>query len=1302
MVSSSLKGMSSAQKVEEKSLPFSPQAAVQRLRKLQFMLKNYPRRRSSRSNDICHPDSLLVVPGVDGNYNPGSRGIINYLFMGRSGDYINHYSFDENEDRFDDIVLLVLPDRVYIYCNPKNYSLLMPYLALWKNCRVFCLNEEKFDDSEYAEEYKIKCFIEMMSDSSVVAMALDGASTDGKRLTSAKSFGIVSGKKNENDPYEVEKWPLIQAYALEDFGTQGFFTMKHTVINASEIINDVYSTLDVEDVKYAVKTSLCRFEHHWQTMLANVDVMSTTNKLGELKESNVSEPLFSYYRYGQMGFKGDVSGHGLPRVFFGIHSNTKRNDEIMSPDGSKLLKDCEVSTAGNVEGTRQALQMTCEASEPRGPLKCARTYFFAPAYAPSSKDKLSELVDMSHGVNIHRLIDEKENELNSLTKDSIQLKNLYETMIECVNQAILMYVDTLCDVYEINQFLVKKLKHCAQERGLLPPSFDFSKDSMEFTILGYNSVGKPVSLVGGKAVMAAKYARLSLLNIPSMQSPLLNLGALVYGDTFLDARIELLTQASVDNEDLYRSQVVLTSSVPLFITWTNFSSYISIFSALKTELFPSEKLITSLSNSSQNMVLSSKHSLAKAVKAESEMSKCYGRMLLEDERFNVSEAILNKEMVEKLNSFINVTNCHLTVYEKAIVLEEKRAGLFIVELEKESVKSLFWYDGGSTDKIATFTIQFESSYKKHLPVSFQNRASTITMCFLPQTRTRRIFNREVLGIWEKMETLENKLKSFVNDENVESDVKMEYDEMQSYAECLRGGSRPGSTASSLTDLSSSTSNVNWEAAKHVEQGFCLKGYREVLSILELKDAHSHLPRIPACSWDAISHCLQGQASTNWVDENRAGMIPITIISGIPGSGKSRLCASIVNVSTENTKWVVVEQSIESGIEFNAAKTQKAMSSIWKNVSKTEGAKKKQTRVVVITPGYSDIVEVSRGIVNHPDVDVRSHFFIGAITTCVDPSLVFMNDREVYPAVLEQCSSGFCSNAVFTKCDNIAPSKLNRVQEMLKACNSKLSFVRTKNKYNLVSQADFDIILSTDMFNSNEMEIQRLMLHAGWNSIDEGYNEPNVVSPFKSVVLTFNGLLEKPLLTTQLKGLMSANLGAPVESSKRHSGQGMIHRLKGRVLLSENNEEVEVQFNRANRVYNLHNTGNDPKVKGSKHSKDSKSNCCVVFVGENIEEQACKNWLRKCQKPLPQKKSLKTRADMRQSEIKNIQKKHMGDPLPDGFFFNGSQYVSFDGQRLDMHPYIEKFIDEYLDDYNTKAVQFNADIEAQSPVDLFHH
>ncbi|KAK9398574.1 hypothetical protein NXF25_013543 [Crotalus adamanteus] len=130
--------------------------------------------------------------GIDSRYNEGCWELANHLLFGLYSQGNNEFERSGfPEEVLDDVILLIKPDSVHLYCNPVNYNYLLPYVAFWRNLHFHCLTETEYEDEEAAEEFKIASHLQIF------------------------------------DMFVVEKWPIVQAFALEGIGGDGFFTMKY-------------------------------------------------------------------------------------------------------------------------------------------------------------------------------------------------------------------------------------------------------------------------------------------------------------------------------------------------------------------------------------------------------------------------------------------------------------------------------------------------------------------------------------------------------------------------------------------------------------------------------------------------------------------------------------------------------------------------------------------------------------------------------------------------------------------------------------------------------------------------------------------------------------------------------------------------------------------------------------------------------------------------------------------------------------------------------------------------------------------
>ncbi|XP_009944983.1 PREDICTED: uncharacterized protein C20orf194-like, partial [Leptosomus discolor] len=125
------------------------------------------------------------------------------------------------------------------------------------------------------------------------------------------------------DMFIVEKWPIVQAFALEGIGGDGFFTMKYELMDVSVDLWKTYSKMDPVSLEDLIFEDLIIFEHQWTSFFANFD--TEIPFILELSESQAGEPFRSYFSHGMISSHiTDNSPSRQPFVLFGSHS-TKEN-----------------------------------------------------------------------------------------------------------------------------------------------------------------------------------------------------------------------------------------------------------------------------------------------------------------------------------------------------------------------------------------------------------------------------------------------------------------------------------------------------------------------------------------------------------------------------------------------------------------------------------------------------------------------------------------------------------------------------------------------------------------------------------------------------------------------------------------------------------------------------------------------------------------------------------------------------------------------------------------------------------------
>lgn len=234
---------------------------------------------------------------------------------------------------------------------------------------MFCLHEEgAYDDADVVEAHKIDSFVAMLS-------ALDGG-TAAARVPVALPV---------SDAAEVERWPVVQAYALDEVSGKGFFTMHHTVVCAAEAVEaSALHALDGAALRGLHAFGLRRFAQQFAVIAGVMDRATDGDGRRRLTERQLAEPLVTYFRHPLLRTAADeaavdaaVAVRG-PRVLFGARTAAAAADELgADADAAQRVRPGAISLnkASETSATGDPTHLTLQCADATGPLACERTWF---------------------------------------------------------------------------------------------------------------------------------------------------------------------------------------------------------------------------------------------------------------------------------------------------------------------------------------------------------------------------------------------------------------------------------------------------------------------------------------------------------------------------------------------------------------------------------------------------------------------------------------------------------------------------------------------------------------------------------------------------------------------------------------------------------------------------------------------------------------------------------------------------------------------------------------------------------------
>lgn len=258
---------------------YTPACSRNRLRFLQHLCRK--RTADSRAvEEESKPNVIMIVPGDSGRSNVVSQAVIKYLLLGQGGRDLCNATLDFSDAELEEVALRVSEDGIAMWAPQEVATRLEAHFAAWRNRVDYRVREEEEDEVDEVESFKIRAFLDMVKQQERVGMPLTQGwyvvesllFCGGRRSLPYSLHRSRSAKKpappEAYDAFEIESWPLVQAYALEDFKMGGFFSQNHKVVNISPQLEAAFTHVDAHYIKANVYgDALQGLAVHWGSVL---------------------------------------------------------------------------------------------------------------------------------------------------------------------------------------------------------------------------------------------------------------------------------------------------------------------------------------------------------------------------------------------------------------------------------------------------------------------------------------------------------------------------------------------------------------------------------------------------------------------------------------------------------------------------------------------------------------------------------------------------------------------------------------------------------------------------------------------------------------------------------------------------------------------------------------------------------------------------------------------------------------------------------------------------------------------------
>jgi hypothetical protein len=166
----------------------------------------------------------------------------------------------------------------------------------------------------------------------------------------------------------IEKWPIVQASALEEIGGGGFFTLVHQVDDASPMLEEMFRRVDGPQLETMFFKFLVPMHRHWAAVASNISKAET--RATGMNFEAAAEPLRSY-----VGHSGQILGYD--------NGGRSGAPGAVAAGAAGIAVGLTMKQFTNGAGVVTHVCVECGA--PDGPVRCGRTLLLLESLAPAAE-----------------------------------------------------------------------------------------------------------------------------------------------------------------------------------------------------------------------------------------------------------------------------------------------------------------------------------------------------------------------------------------------------------------------------------------------------------------------------------------------------------------------------------------------------------------------------------------------------------------------------------------------------------------------------------------------------------------------------------------------------------------------------------------------------------------------------------------------------------------------------------------------------------------------------------------------------
>uniref|UniRef100_K3W7E2 Uncharacterized protein n=1 Tax=Globisporangium ultimum (strain ATCC 200006 / CBS 805.95 / DAOM BR144) TaxID=431595 RepID=K3W7E2_GLOUD len=1267
------------------------------------------------STSSASVDALLIIGGVDSFHSTISQAVLKYLFLGSAGqELLGEQVISQQHECLEDVVLVIAAQECRIFYSSESHAAvqILPMISQWRHVHEFTFHDAMDPDEQ--ETRKMLAFKDMVADFQRIGIP----------------YGLDQGAgKDLNDTMIPEKWPLIQSYGLEDGNSSsskgGFFTMHHDVVNVSSLLRDRIIELDTFSAKRVLLEVEPLLMHHYNQFLLKLDHAESTETRNTKSEVEMGEDLLSFYEFGTMQYESrglHVGATRGARVLFG-----KRTSDLANKSSST------VHLKGASCGVFPATHMLVQVEDPFTGVRFVRTYF------------------LSTGKVCHRIVDEdalvhpvaqqleQHTDVETNLVDTRLMIELYTLLLRGFKAGVQTLVtmcrqqtkapDTLesCAAAAKGKAIDVMTKYSmsrshALQNYQVPAAFLENHLSVHAECM--DSRGQTTDFHPQKTNLV--YVSIRFVDIPSTVVPNESLGSLVVGDTVFFKPQGAGLQRS--NEASAASFLSITKSFPYFRSWIQNGKEADFAQALVATL-RSEFMLQSPAIQLGRAIATMDAMVDAAADSNSGQS---------DQGAQTAQVALSKALLLLDCDELPCLRGVMRLFSGGLVFLSPHVNPILISFAKHV--SSFRVMPSQYEELVLLQIDLKEDdhtsstpLSESLPFSFFSQSAYIPL--LSGSRFQEEIIR-VLSTWKH--TAESLEIPFYRPHDL--GVTFEGDTPRDSKASAGGNSAelPLVVQQTCVDLVKSQRSSAHENAQLIDAFFprwFIPKDANPATTLGKPSADPRKVCVPITAMLGIpgsdvvniakSICAISSSTNDWV-------------------------YIVVDARDANSGGKSGQQQYEQyAFEHIQLKLRKNL-----EVIKSDMNCLLHPRIMLSVVGFVDTITVATAIkrlaLGAPPLQIK----LSAVVACVSVTNVYLPDARAtqspFPRVFDQMTAGFTTHIVVTHSADVSASQLGPLRFRMDQVNP---FADIHVLSQQVFEGSISSLLVLDRFESAYYTSFRGIHFPEWDTLSGNHNMSRYVAelastgkllpvsvrfeiapgmerssflhlvgstltPFAAFTKSIKKLpteasssmsdkpedlkgirLAQSLATGKVRGYkqsLLSNNGVPrsdtsVSQSSAETAAKREHKFGDRCW----GVEARVIFScDPDCVYHYVSTGTSARLRiidASSQQEPPSLEICITGCDLNIPKLHelllhCYARVEGSVQPLRSKSTISI------DEKREIQKIHALDPLPEGYLYDGTNYVDFFGGRYEFHPNIAQFIDEYVAASNECTKQANAKAE----------